>query len=404
MTFIIPGRFRIERVEEVKRIVVAPDSFKESLDAVLVAEAIASGFQRVFPAADIIKVPMSDGGEGLVQTLVTASKGRLLERRVTGPLAKPVNAYLGLLGDGATCVVEMASASGLPLVPPAERNPMVTTTYGTGELIRYALETGCKKVIIGIGGSATNDGGAGMAQALGARLLTAEGKQVAFGAQGLQELASVDTQEMDGRLKNIEIEVACDVKNPLCGPSGASYVYGPQKGATEEMLPVLDRILGNYAAIIKRDIGTDVSEMPGAGAAGGLGAGLMAFLGAGLRPGVEVVLEVMGVEDTLQSGVDLVVTGEGQLNRQTTYGKVPVGVGKLAQKHNVPVLALVGSLGDGAELVLEHGIDAYLTIIPRPMELAEAITEAAANLSHTAEQCARVIKMFGYRQIVPVQK
>ncbi|MBS4023144.1 MAG: glycerate kinase [Dethiobacter sp.] len=376
-----------------KRIIVAPDSFKESLDASQAAEAIADGFKRVFPDLDIVKFPMSDGGEGLVRSLAAVSGGRQLKCRVTGPLGTPVDAFLGLLSEGAICVIEMAAASGLPLVPPEQRNPFLTTTYGTGELIKCALNTGCKKIIVGIGGSATNDGGAGMAQALGARLLSGTGKEIALGAKGLRELSSVEVGGLDERLKDVEIVVAVDVKNPLCGPSGASYVYAPQKGATPEMLPVLDQILHNFAEVIKRDIGKDVKDIPGAGAAGGLGAGLVAFLGADMRPGVEVVLEVVNMEKALQEGADLVVTGEGQLNRQTTFGKVPVGVAKLAKNYNVPVLALVGSLGDGAELVLAHGIDAYFSTIPRPMSLSDAMTEARGNLADTAEQCARVIKM-----------
>jgi glycerate kinase len=376
----------------VKRLVVAPDSFKESLDANQAAEAIAAGFLRVFPRLDIVRVPMSDGGEGLVRTLVSATGGKLLSCNVTGPLGKQVPAFFGRLGDGETCVVEMAAASGLPLVPPSERNPMVTTTYGTGELIRYALDTGCRHIIVGIGGSATNDGGAGMAQALGAGLLDSGGKEIGVGALSLKDLARIDTSCLDRRLAGVKITVASDVTNPLCGPQGASHVYGPQKGATPEMVMVLDGLLRRYAGIIRRDLGVDVTEMPGAGAAGGLGAALVAVLGAVLRPGVEVVLEVVGLEQILRQGADLVVTGEGQINRQTAFGKVPVGVAALAKKFDLPVIALVGSVGEGAEAVLELGIDAYFSLIRKPMTLEECLADAAGLLAAAAEQCARLVR------------
>lgn len=378
----------------VKRIVVAPDSFKESLDAVRTANAIAAGFHRVFPTLDIIKIPMADGGEGLVHTLVAATGGRLMISRVSGPLSEPVDAVWGILGDGKTCVIEMAAASGLPLVPMERRNPLYTTTYGTGELIREALDTGCSQIIVGVGGSATNDGGAGMAQALGARLLDADNIDISFGAEGVSKLHKIDVSAMDPRIKNTDIIVAADVKNPLCGPSGASHVYGPQKGATPEMLPLLDKTMRHFAAIIVKYLQVDVAELPGSGAAGGLGAGLMAFLMAKIRPGVDVVLDVVGLEAVLQSGVDLVVTGEGEINSQTAYGKVPVGVAKAAKKYCVPVVALVGSVGDGASDVLQHGIDAYFSIISRPMSLQESIGNADELLTELAEHCARMIRPF----------
>lgn len=375
-----------------KRIVIAPDSFKESLDADQAAKAIATGIKRVLQDVDIIEVPMSDGGEGLVQTLVKATGGYTIPRKVTGPMGKPVDAFIGILGDGVTGVVEMASASGLPLVAPSERNPLFATTYGTGELIKFALDKGCKKIIIGIGGSATNDGGAGMAQALGVRLLTVDEKEIGPGAKGLSKLDRIDIQGLDPRLKEVEILVAADVNNPLCGPHGASYVFGPQKGATPEMLPFLDETLRKYAEILNRDLRINILDMPGAGAAGGLGGGLVAFLGARIRSGVDLVLETVNLEDILQKGVDLVITGEGEINHQTSYGKVSTGVAKLAKKYNIPVLALVGSIGDGAEKVLNHGIDAYFNITSRPMTLKESIAQANSLLADVAEQCARLIK------------
>lgn len=376
----------------VKRILIAPDSFKESLDAGKAAEAIASGFKRVFPRVETVMLPLSDGGEGLVRTLVAATGGRIIGKRVTGPLGEPVDAFLGILGDNTTCVIEMAAASGLPLVARERRNPMITTTYGTGELIKAALDTACKKIIIGIGGSATNDGGAGMAQALGIRLLTAEGKDIGYGAQGVKDLAFIDMSGLDPRLKNVSISVAVDVENPLCGPDGASYVYGPQKGGTPDMLPFLDDALEHFAMVVKKDLNKDVKNVPGAGAAGGLGAGLVAFLGARLQPGIDIVLEVLNMETELQNNIDLVITGEGELNEQTAFGKAPAGVARLAKKHNIPVIALVGSIGEGAQSVLEQGIDAYFSVIPRPMALAESIKEAHLLLADLAEQCARLIK------------
>jgi glycerate kinase len=378
----------------VKRILVAPDSFKESLDAVSTADAIAAGFLRVYPDLDIVKIPMADGGEGLVHTLVAATGGKLITSQVTGPTGEPVDAVWGILGDGKTCVLEMAAASGLPLVPTDMRNPLYTTTYGTGELIRESLGANCSQIIIGLGGSATNDGGAGMAQALGARLIDEDGNDISFGATGVGKLNKIDTSTMDLRLNDVDIVVAVDVKNPLCGPSGASYVYGPQKGATPEMLPVLDDILFRYAAIIQRDLQVDVLQLPGSGAAGGLGAGLVAFLNATTRPGVDVVLDLVGMDDILKTGVDLVVTGEGEINGQTAFGKVPVGVAKAAKKHGVPVVALVGSISDGAPDVLKYGIDAYFSIIPRPMTLHESMASTSILLSELAEHCARLIRLF----------
>ncbi|HAA89150.1 MAG: Glycerate kinase [Thermoanaerobacterales bacterium 50_218] len=377
-----------------KRIVIAPDSFKECLGAAEVAEAIATGFRKVFPRAEIVKVPLSDGGEGLVNTLVTATHGRIVPCEVTGPTGRKVKAFLGVLGDEKTAVIEMAAASGLHLIPPSERNPLITTTYGTGELIKRALDLGCTRIIVGVGGSATNDGGAGMAQALGARLLGADGKEICAGAAGLRSLEKIDTSNLDPRLKEVSVVVAVDVDNPLCGPNGASYVYGPQKGATPEMLPVLDESLRRFAFILQRDIGVNILNVPGAGAAGGLGGGLMAFLGAQLRSGIEVVLEVVRFEAILQKGADLVVTGEGQLDRQTSFGKVPIGVSKVAKKFGIPVLAIVGAIGEGAEVVFEQGIDSYFSVTPRPMTLEESIGEVRILLKSVAERCARMIKAF----------
>ncbi|MBE3573340.1 MAG: glycerate kinase [Moorella humiferrea] len=374
-----------------KRIVIAPDSFKESLDAPAVAAAIAAGIKRVFPDAETVMVPMADGGEGLTSTMVAATGGRTITTTVTGPLGQPVQATWGILGDGTTGVVEMAQASGLPLVPREKRNPLYTTTYGTGELIAQALDAGCRRLIVGIGGSATNDGGAGMAQALGVRLLNAEGKDIGRGAIGLEELNRIDIEGLDPRIKETEILVACDVDNPLCGPRGASAVYGPQKGATPEMIPRLDAALARLADVIKRDLGKDVRELPGAGAAGGLGAGLVAFLGATLRRGIDLVMETLDLDGILAKGADLVITGEGEINHQTAFGKVPAGVARLAGKYGIPVVALAGSIGEGAATVYDHGIKGFMSIVPRPLPLAYCLENAATLLTDAAERLMRLL-------------
>ncbi len=326
------------------RIIIAPDSFKGSLTAAEVAASIERGVKRVLPQAETIPVPLADGGEGTVDALVSATGGRLVTKEVTGPLGERVKASYGLLGDGETAVIEMAAASGLPLVPLEKRNPMLTTTYGTGELILAALDEGCRRIIIGIGGSATNDGGAGMAQALGVKLLDEEGLDIPYGAAGLARLDRIDISSLDRRLAQVEVLVACDVDNPLTGPRGAARVYGPQKGADPQMVEELDQILERFAAIILRDLGKDVKDIPGAGAAGGLGAGLMAFLNGRLAPGVELVLAAVKLEERIQKGADLVITGEGAINEQTVYGKTPIGVAKLAKRYHLPVIAIAGSI------------------------------------------------------------
>jgi glycerate kinase len=301
-----------------------------------------------------------------------------------------VEAYFGLLGDGQTAVVEMALASGLHLVPEDKRNPLKTTTYGTGELIAAALDQGAKKVIVGIGGSATVDGGAGMAQALGCSLLDQQDRDIPRGGQGLARLSRVDINERHPKLQGVQTVVACDVDNPLTGPQGAPAVYGPQKGATPEMVKQLDGYLANYARIVKRDLGLEIDKVPGAGAAGGLGAGLMAFLGARLKSGVEIVIEASKLEEKL-AGADLVITGEGKLDGQTAFGKAPVGVSRLAKKHGIPVVALAGALADDAHEVLDHGIDAIFSIVPRPMSLEEAMKKTDEFVTRTTEQIVRLI-------------
>jgi len=374
------------------KIVIAPDSFKESLSALEVAEAVERGFRMVFPEAEYVKVPMADGGEGTVQSLVDATGGRIVEVEVTGPLGEPVLAFFGLLGDGKTAVIEMAAASGLHLVPRDRRNPLVTTTRGTGELIRAALDAGANHLIIGLGGSATNDGGAGMVQALGGRLLDRDGRDIGLGGGALADLQAIDLSELDPRLKSVRIDVACDVDNPLTGAKGASAIFGPQKGATPDMVAILDRNLAHYADMIRRELGKQVGDIPGAGAAGGLGAGLLAFLPAELKRGVDIVIETVQLAERVK-GADLVITGEGRIDGQTVFGKTPIGVAKTAKRFGVPVIGIAGSLGDDSMAVLDHGIDALFTIVPGVVPLEQALEQAERYVTQTARHIASVYRL-----------
>ncbi|MDD5014527.1 MAG: glycerate kinase [Atribacterota bacterium] len=353
------------------KIVVAPDSFKGSLTAVEVSDAIEQGIREIFPEAEIVKIPMADGGDGTVQCLVSVTGGEILKEKVTGPLGDEVLASYGILGDKKTAVIEMAEASGLTLVPENRRNPLITTTYGTGQLIKFALDQGCRKMIIGIGGSATNDGGAGMVQALGAKLLDKDGEEIGFGGGELKKIFRIDTKHLDNRLSDTKVLIASDVSNPLCGPKGAARVYGPQKGATPEVIEVLDESLAYFADIIKRDLNKDVKDIPGAGAAGGLGASLMAFLDAELRPGIEIIIEIVKLEQAIKDA-DLVITGEGKIDSQTIYGKAPIGVAKIAKKYNIPVIAVAAIIGDDANIGYENGIDILIKVSEPPMSLTES--------------------------------
>jgi glycerate kinase len=374
------------------RIVIAPQSLKGSLTAAETGQAIAEGARHVYPEADIEIIPIADGGEGTVQALVDATGGQLLSQQVTGPLGEPVQAFFGLLGDGRTAVIEMASCAGLPLVPLERRNPRITTTYGVGELIRAALDAGCRHFIIGIGGSATNDGGAGMAQALGAKLTTEQGETIARGGAALSTLAHISTASIDQRLRESTFQVACDVTNPLCGPSGASAVYGPQKGATPEMVEELDVALSHYASVIEQDLHVSVRQIPGAGAAGGLGAGLIAFLGAMLKPGAQIVLEAVHLEESIQKA-DLVITAEGRLDEQTAYGKSVGAVAALAKRYHVPVLALAGGLGADYRVVYDLGVDAVAVLPDGPMSLAYAMEHAVALMSDATERTLKIFQV-----------
>ena len=374
----------------IMKIVIAPDSFKGSLTAPQVAEAIEAGFLLVFPSIVTDKLPMADGGEGTVASLVASSDGKMQQVSVLNPLGNQIPSEFGIVGDCQTAVIEMASASGLPLISQDQQNPMLTTTYGTGQLIHAALDTGCKKLIIGIGGSATNDGGAGMAQALGAKLLDTSGNQIGFGGGSLADIDKIDISGFDPRLSEVDVVVACDVSNTLTGKDGASYVYGPQKGATLDMAEVLDRNLAHFASIIKRDLDQSVADIPGAGAAGGLGAGLIAFAGAKLQAGIDIVLEVTDFANRIQ-GSDLVITGEGRLDYQTAFGKTPAGVAKIAQQHNIPVIAIAGSVTEDIDKLYAIGIDAVVDIFHEPMSLETAMVNASKLITIAAERAARLI-------------
>jgi len=375
------------------KIIIAPQGFKGNLTALEVARAIEEGIKRVVPHAKTTIKPMADGGEGTVQALVDATGGEMMVTEVTGPLEERVTAHWGILSDKTTAVIEMAAASGLPLVPPEKRNPLVTTTYGTGELIRTALDHGCRKLIIGIGGSATNEGGAGMAQALGAKFLDARGEELPFGGAALARLEHIDVSNLDPRLADFDVTLASDVNNPLCGPRGASAIYGPQKGATPEMVKQLDAALAHYADVIQKDLGIDVRDVPGAGAAGGLGLGLMVFLKAKMVPGIDVVIKATKLVADLK-GADLVFTAEGRIDRQSAMGKVPTGVALKAKEFGSPVIALAGEVADDYRVVYEQGIDAVLSIAPGPISLEQSMADAEKLIANAAE-CA--MKLFTCR-------
>lgn len=372
-------------------VLIAVDSFKGSLSSQKAGEAITAGIQRVFPDATTEVITMADGGEGTVEAIVQAEDGKIQVIRVTSPIGEKVESILGQLPDG-TVVLEMASASGLPLVPKEKRNPLVTSTYGTGELILKAMDLGAKQIVMGIGGSATNDGGAGMAQALGVKLLDREGRELEPGGEALARLERIDISGIDPRLKQTKVIVMCDVVNPLCGPCGASAVYGPQKGATPEMVKRLDENLAHFAQKIREQLGLDLADVPGAGAAGGLGAGLLAFTRAELKTGVEAILDTVGFDERLKHA-DVVITGEGRIDGQSVYGKVPMGVAKRAIKYGKPTLAIVGSIGPGSESLYEHGLSSILSIVNGPMSLENSMDKAYDLTVEAAERGFRILRM-----------
>jgi glycerate kinase len=379
------------------KIVIAPDSFKESLSALQVAAAIEAGMREVWPDAEYLKLPVADGGEGTVQAMIDATGGKRVEHAVTGPLGEPVDAFYGLIeggGEGLLAVIEMAAASGLESVPPARRDPMSATSRGTGELIRLALDAGARRFVLGVGGSATNDGGAGMLQALGVRLLDADGRELGPGGAELARLDRIDASRLDARVRDSAFQIACDVSNPLVGPQGASAVFGPQKGATPAMVAQLDANLGRYAEVIRRDLGREVADMPGAGAGGGIAAAMVVFLDGRLRPGVEIVCEAVGLDAAVRDA-DLVVTGEGRIDGQTVQGKTPMGVARAARAHGKPVIAIGGSLATDAGAVHEHGIEAVFAAVRRPCSIEEALAAGAENLRLAARNVAAALRLGG---------
>lgn len=372
------------------KVVVAPDSYKGSLSAEEVADNIEIGLRRVIKNAEIIKVPMADGGEGTVQSLIDSTSGEIVKLRVKGPLLKDVDAFYGILGDKKTAVIEMAAASGLPLLNKDERNPMETTTYGTGELVLDAVKRGCRKIILGLGGSATNDGGAGFLAALGVKFKDRDGNLIKPQGGELNKLYDIDISSMDSNLKECEIIAACDVDNPLVGDRGASHIFGPQKGADDEMVRLLDANLNHYADIIKKVLGVDIKNHPGAGAAGGLGAGILAFLNAELKKGIDIVIELSNLENKIK-GANLIITGEGMTDYQTRFGKTPYGVCKLGNKYDIPVIAISGGLGKDYRKLYELGFKSIFSIADKPMKLEESIKNTGKLLQDAAERIIRLI-------------
>jgi len=373
------------------KIVVAPDSFKGNLSALKVAEFIEAGIKQADENIEVVKIPVADGGEGTVEAIVTATGGKIIKQRVHGPFMQEIDSFFGISGDGKTAVIEMAACAGIMLVKKEELNPLNTTTYGVGELILAAKNLGCDRIILGIGGSATNDGGMGMAQALGYKFYDKENKLLGQGGKYLCEVARIDSSEYIREIDNIEIITACDVNNPLCGPNGASYVYGPQKGADSEAIEFLDQGLRNFSEVIKKDLNKDIANIPGSGAAGGLGGGLLAFFSnARLCSGIDMVVNSCNFEEAVRD-CDLLITGEGKTDSQTANGKVVVGLAKVAKKYNVPVVCLSGSLMEGYQKIYEHGVDSAFSNITAPMTLEEAIRFSPEMLTQASYSIARLM-------------
>jgi len=374
------------------KIVIAPDSFKGSLTATEAADAIEIGFRAVYPDAEYVKVPMADGGEGTVQSLVDATSGTIINQSVIGPMGDMVPGFFGILGCSRTAVVEMAAASGIHLVKPEERNIYLASSFGTGQLINAALDHGCDKLIIGLGGSATNDGGMGMMKALGAQFLGQGGAPLAPDVCALLQLAKIDLQYLVPRLSKTEIVVACDVNNPLCGENGASRIFGPQKGATEDDIVVLDKALARYGDVLAINTGRNIAVEPGAGAAGGLGAALIGLIDAVLKPGVDLVIEIVDLAKSLVD-TNLVITGEGRIDSQTIHGKTPIGVAKIAKSHNLPVICIAGSVEDGADIIHQMGIDEIYSVIEGDYDLTEVLIEAGHKLTQAAQKIAKSLNL-----------
>ena len=374
------------------RYLCAPDSFKESLTAMEAARAMAQGIENADHDAEVRCLPMADGGEGTARALVDATGGSMRAVPVHDPLGRPVEGHFGLLADGTTAVVETAEASGLSLLEAKERNPLIASSYGTGELMLAAVRSGAKRIIVGLGGSATNDAGAGLLQALGVRLLDKNGNDLAHGGAALANLTTIDISTMDPALKNVAITAACDVTNPLTGPTGASAVFGPQKGASKDDVATLDAALAHFAQVIDSQLGVAVNDVPGAGAAGGIGAALKGFLNAEFRPGIAIVIEQSGLDAAAQ-WADVVFTGEGSIDFQTKFGKTPAGVAETAKRHGKPVIAVAGHIGTGIDELHEVGIDAVFGIAPGAASLSELLADAAANVTRTTEQIVRTLQL-----------
>ena len=374
------------------RIVIAPDSFKECLTATQVAEAISSGIRRIFPECEIICIPIADGGEGTVEALVIATQGKIIPIRSVDALNRPIQSFYGVLGDGETAVIEMAAASGLEKLAPEERNPLISSTFGTGLLIKAAMEAGFRKIILGIGGSATNDGGAGMAQALGFGLLNQNGKSIGAGGGSLGEVHSIAKTNVHIFLRETHITVACDVRNPLLGPSGATCVFSPQKGATPEMMETLEKNITNFAGILQQEFGIPFAEIPGSGAAGGLGAGLMAFCNAKIVSGFELISQLTQLEVQIKHA-SLVFTGEGKIDSQTVFGKTISGVALLAKKYQIPVIALAGIVEDGLDELYNQGITSVYTIGDQSLSTDESIARASELLTETTARILRNMEL-----------
>lgn len=374
------------------KVVIAIDSLKGSLSSMEAGMAIKDGILAAKPDAEVIVKPLADGGEGTTDALIEGMNGERIDLTVTGPMHTPVDAYYGYLKDTNTAVMEMASAAGITLVPDSEKNPLLATSYGVGEMINDAIQRGCRNFIIGIGGSVTNDGGIGMLKALGVRFLDENGEDAGESGQALAKVARIDVSGMNPLLKECHIQVACDVNNPLCGENGSTYVYGPQKGVTEDMKKTLDEAMAHFARVTSETLENDYMNTPGAGAAGGLGYAFLAYTGAALTPGIELILDAVGLEEEL-SGADVVVTGEGRLDFQTAMGKAPVGVARLAKKYNAKVIAFAGSVTKEATACNKEGIDAFFPILRGVCTLAEAMDPVAArnNMTATVEQVFRLL-------------
>ena len=374
------------------KVVVAIDSLKGSLSSIEAGMAIRDGILAAKPDAEVIVKPLADGGEGTTDALIEGMNGKRIDLTVTGPMHSPVDAYYGYLADSHTAVMEMASAAGITLVPAEEKNPLLATSYGVGEMINDALQKGCRNFIIGIGGSATNDGGIGMLKALGVRFLDENGEDVGEGGQALAKVKQIDISGLNPLLKECQIQVACDVNNPLCGENGSTYVYGPQKGVTEDMKKPLDEDMAHFAMVTSETLGNDYHDTPGAGAAGGLGFAFLSYIGATLTPGIELILDAVRLEQELPNA-DIVVTGEGCLDFQTAMGKAPVGVARLAKKYHAKVIAFAGSVTKEASACNKEGIDAFFPILRSVCTLAEAMdpVNAKANITATTEQVFRLL-------------